>query len=244
MLKNLLKTLLASGLVATLLAFSPTLAATELTPFHAEYHLTFAIFTGDVSLDLRRDDTPGNYVYKMTTEARGLAKAVLRRPAIEKTYFSISDEHILPARYHLDDGRSGEENKTDITFIWGAGKAYSQHEGEDLTIPIEAGTLDRLSADISVIMSLRAGNEPGSYPRLDGEDIDVYKFKRLGKERLEVPAGTFDTVKFRRQRRGSSRSTLIWFAPEQDYLPVRIDQQKDGKTSVTMTALLLQPESS
>ena len=240
----MLRNLFTSGLLTTLLAFSATLAATELAPFHAEYELSYAIFSADVSFDLRRDDTPGHYVYKVTTKARGLAKAILRRKAIEKSHFSISDEHILPARYQLDDGLGGVENKTYITFVWGAGKAYSQHEGADLTIPIEAGTLDRLSADINVIMSLRAGNEPGSYPILDGEDIDIYEFKRVGEERLKVPAGTFNTVKFRRQRRGSSRSTLIWFAPEQDYLPVRIDQQKDGETSVTMTALLLQPESS
>jgi len=230
------------GLLACLLIFTlAPIRANELEPFHAEFKLKFAIFSGDVSLDLRPDEEPGHYTYEVITEARGLAKTVLRETAVETTSFALEGEEIIPEEYHLDDGRGKTENQTDIEFDWKAGKAYSRYEGEDLTTSIEPGVLDRLSADIVVIMALREGKSPGDYPVFDGEDIETYEFIRLGEESVSVPAGEFDAVKYRRQRPGSRRSTLIWYAPDQDYLPVKIEQQKDNKTSVTMVATLLQP---
>jgi hypothetical protein len=230
----------ALAILTMLLAPAITTAA-ELNTFHAEYVMSYAVFTGDVKIDLRQEDTPGSYSYKITTKARGLAKAIMHNKAVEKSQFTIDGNNIKPLSYHLDDGFSGKENKTDIKFDWDTGIAHSRYEGADLSKRLKTGTLDRLSADIIVIMALRAGIEPGGYPIFDGEDVDVYEFTKLGTERIKVQAGKFDTVKYRRQRAGSSRSTLIWYAPAQDYLPVRIDQQKDGKTSVTMTATQLRP---
>ncbi len=60
-------------------------------------------------------------------------------------------------------------------------------------------------------------------------------YEKLGTESVKTDAGTFDTVKYRRHRIGSSRSAVIWFAPELEYLPVQMQHFKGDKKTGTVT---------
>jgi hypothetical protein len=101
--------------------------------------------------------------------------------------------------------------------------------------------LDRLTADIAMIQKLRNGETPTGFDLVDRNEIRRYEYTLQGEETIKVPAGTFQTVKYLRNRPGSSRATLIWFAPGMDYLPVKIAQLKRGKSVIEMFATLLQP---
>ena len=51
------------------------------------------------------------------------------------------------------------------------------------------------------------------------------RFKVEGNEQITTPAGSFNAVKVVRDRgEKSSRKTWIWFAPELDYMIVKIHQ--------------------
>jgi hypothetical protein len=207
----------------------------ELQGFHAEYKLKYAIFSGDVLLDLRPSDQPDEYIYTALTNARGTARIVLSGTAKETSRFKYIEGKIQPVHYYLNNGMENEDSETDIQFDLAAGIAHAKHEGQEESYPIDSETLDRLSADIVAILELRAGRTPGAYEIADDDSIRTYNFELLGEEQIEVPAGKFHTLKFKRQRVGSSRSTLIWYAPEANYLAVRIEQLKRGKTKVTST---------
>jgi hypothetical protein len=215
-------------------------AGAELAGFHAEYKLKYSVLGGEMFLDLRQAIEKDTYTYEVRTKALGLTKIFLRGTAIEWSKFRVTATGLRPLHYLLDDGSGKEENKTDIRFDWDEGIAFSEHEGENFMIPIQDGTLDRLSADILVIMDLRAGRTPDTYAIANGDEVDIYGFEALGEEEIKVKAGTFRALKFKRQREGSSRSTLIWYAPDADYLPVRIELQKNGNTVMAMVATRLQ----
>jgi len=212
-----------------------------LSGFHAEYKAHYSVFSGTVILDLQPAGRKGEYLYEVHTKTHGLARIVRPGTALETSNFALIDGKIRPIRYQLDDGTKKVENDTDIRFDWEACVAHSNYKGEAKDIPIKPGILDRLSADIIVIMGLRAGHDPGSYEITDRNSVRTYAFEALGEETMKVPAGEFRTLKFKRQRPGSTRSTLIWYAPDMDYLPVRIEQQKHGKTAITLVATQLQP---
>jgi hypothetical protein len=207
----------------------------ELQGFHAEYKLKYSIFSGDVLLDLRHADQPNEYIYESRTDARGAASLVLSGTAKETSRFRYVDGRIQPLHYHLNDGMEEKDSETDIRFDWEAGVAHTKYEGAETEYPINSATLDRISADMLAILELRAGRTPGAYDIADDDSIRTYEFQLLGEEQIKVPAGEFHTLKFKRQRPGSSRSTLIWYAPEANYLAVRIEQQKRGKTKVIST---------
>ncbi len=124
-----------------------------------------------------------------------------------------------------------------MRFDWAALSADSVHEGEPATLTLDPEVRDRLSADLETILELRAGELPDTQVIAYRNAIRRYDLYPKGEETIETPAGTYATVKFLRQREGSKRSTMIWFAVDAGYLPVRIAQMKNNKTNVTMEAV-------
>jgi hypothetical protein len=223
---------------------TPLPAAEEITDssqrlesFHLDFEARYGILRGDITLDLETTDEPGLYHYEIVTRARGLARLVRSGTGRESSRFRYSIDGFQPVHYVREDGTDDSDNDSDIRFDWSEKIAHSVYEGEAKDIPIHTGMLDRLAADIIVINELRAGRNPTGYDIVDRNSVRRYEFTELGEEQMEVPAGTFDTVKYRRQRPGSSRSTLIWYAKDHNFLPIRIEQQKRGKTAITMVAM-------
>ena len=142
------------------------------------------------------------------------------------------DRKIRPSRKL---GRDQPTRDSHVDFDWPAGIATSLHDGERRQLTIKAGILDRLSADLAAILDLRQGKVLEGYDMVYRNEIRRYEFRFGGEEAIVTPAGTFSTLRYLRQRPGSRRSTIIWFAPELCYQPVKVEQQRDGKTRGTMT---------
>ena len=123
----------------------------------------YAGFSADVWTHLTAVENSDDYVYEVSTRARGLAKLVRSGTAIEKSRFTLTDSGLRPNSYHLDDGTKKVENDTDITFDWDTGMAHSIYKDEAKDFEITPGILDRLTADIAAMQKLRSGTEPGSY---------------------------------------------------------------------------------
>jgi len=244
---NLINIALRRFAVAALLASSAIAQAGtpgtvgELAGFHAEYEASYAGFKAEAVMDLRPADAPNEYVYEVVTRAIGFARLVRPGTGIERSRIAVTESGFAPISYQLDDGTEEVENDTDIDFNWETGIARSVYKGVTKDIDITAGMLDRLTADIAAINELRNNRAPGSYEITHRNDIRLYEFTPQGEEMVSVPAGQFKAVKYLRQRPGSSRATLIWFAPEADYLPVKIVQLKRGKSQIVMVATLLEP---
>ena len=183
----------------------------------------------------------GEYRYEVVTKARGMAKLVRSGTGIERSVFRLTADGLRPQSYHLDDGTAKLENDADIEFDWDNNVAHSVYVGEPMRIDLSPGILDRLTGDVAAIYALRNGTEPGQQQITDGESIDTIEFTPQGREKISVPAGTFECVKYLRQRPGSSRAAMIWYAVDAGYLPAKIEHLKRGKTNITMVAIRLQP---
>ncbi len=214
---------------------------TELAGFHAEYEASYAGLKAEAIMDLRATETPNEYVYQVVTRALGLARFIRPGTGTETSRIAFTGSGFIPISYQLDDGTEKLENDTDIQFDWEAGIAHSIYKGVAKDIEITEGVLDRLTADIAAIHALRNNQQPTSYEITARNSIRLYEFTPQGEETVSVPAGTFHAIKYLRQRPGSSRATLFWFAPEVDYLPVKIVQLKRGKSKIVMVATLLKP---
>jgi hypothetical protein len=90
---------------------------------------------------------------------------------------------------------------------------------------IPAGTLDKLASQLAMMLALRAGETDVTFNIADGGKLKEYRFRTVGQEMLELPAGTFETVKITKLRENRKRETYIWCAPALNYLPVRIWQR-------------------
>jgi len=218
-------------------------APATLSGFHTVYELRYSALRADATVDLKRSDMPNEYLYSITTKTRGLARLLRPGAASEIARFKYDENGFQPLSYNLDDGVAKAENDSDIQFDWQTGIATATHEIDTVELPITAGMLDRLTADIAAIQQLRNGETLTGFDLVDRNEIRRYEYTLQGEETIKVPAGTFRTLKYLRNRPGSSRATLIWFAPDIDYLPVKITQLKRGKSVIEMLATLLEPTS-
>lgn len=239
--KNFAGLCLVAALAATPSHAADEPAAAILNGFHTVYELRYSALRADATVDLKPGDIPNEYLYSVTTKTRGIARLLRPGAASEIARFRYDENGFQPLSYHLDDGVAKAENDSDIQFNWQTGIATATHEIETVELPITAGMLDRLTADIAAIQKLRNGEPLTGFDLVDRNEIRRYEYTLQGEETIKVPAGTFKTVKYLRNRPGSSRATLIWFAPDIAYLPVKITQLKRGKSVIEMLATLLEP---
>ena len=102
----------------------------------------------------------------------------------------------------------------------------NQVEGSLWEMEIPTGTIDKLASQLGVMLALRQDKVDVTFKVADGGRLKEYRFKVIGEETVEVPAGTFETVKITKLRDNKDRVTYVWCAPALNYLPVRIWQQE------------------
>ena len=98
--------------------------------------------------------------------------------------------------------------------------------------------LDRLSVTLppAVMNALRNGFETLELEVFDKDHVKTMRFTNEGTETLDTPMGEVETIRVRGETAsGSSRSSLTWFAPELDYVPVRLEQRKRGDLVARLT---------
>jgi hypothetical protein len=84
-----------------------------------------------------------------------------------------------------------------------------------------------------MMLALQQDKKDVTFNVADGGKLKEYRFKVVGQETLEVPAGTFATVKVTKLRNNKKRQTYVWCAPELNYLPVRIWQRETDDSVYT-----------
>jgi hypothetical protein len=72
--------------------------------------------------------------------------------------------------------------------------------------------------------------EPGPYRLVDDDGVEVYRYERLEDRPIETGIGVIAAQGYRQERDGSSRVTILMLAPELAFLPLRIEQIRDGET--------------
>jgi hypothetical protein len=98
----------------------------------------------------------------------------------------------------------------------------------EMTIP--AGTLDKLATQLGIMLELQNGASEKTFAVADGGKLKQYAFQAIGTETVELPAGSFETVKLHRVGDSTQKLTYIWCAPELHYLPVRILQRNEDQS--------------
>ncbi|MEN7341585.1 MAG: DUF3108 domain-containing protein [Pseudomonadota bacterium] len=192
------------------------------TPFIAVYSARISAARGETTMTLMpADDT--RYRFHSATEARGLARMLRSEPIVECSEFSMSRGGEWQAMtYTYRDGRKD----SDIAFDFDRGVATTRYRDESGVLDVPSKTTDRLLEQLLISRAIANDEALSTRQVVDRGSLQTIEWQFVGKERVRVDAGSFETVKYRRQREGSKRSSLIWFAPALDGLPVRIEQYR------------------
>lgn len=202
-----------------------------LKPFVAVYEAKATILGlgGEVTMRLAAGEEPGVWVFRTTSDPRGFANLVAGEE-VECSRFRYTDEGFQPLYYREDAG----DDSSSVDFRPAAGVAAATFKGIETTLELRPDALDRATEQIVVRHELATAEaELGPYTTIERNEYREIEYRPEGTGRVSSPAGTWDTVAFRRQRVGSRRSVLIHYAPALDWTPVQIEQFKEDKRQVT-----------
>ena len=225
---------------ALLLSLTLPLRAAEpagIAEYQAEYEVRYkgrrvadAVFSVTSNAD-------SEFIFRSSTRARGLLRLASPNPATDESRFRLENERLQPVGFHFVDGsRKGEDNFA-IAFDRAAGEIRVTRESGVQSLTLENDLLDRGTLQVAIMRDLAACKMPGPYRYVDDDGIAMSQYNRLDDLTAETGIGMLATVRFSQQREGSSRNTVLWLAPDFAFLPVRIEQFRNGELQ---TAFMLE----
>ncbi len=149
----------------------------------------------------------------------------------ESLHFRWEDNQVIPLSYRYKlSGLMIRNRERSIDFNRDTETVSGHFEDDKFQMELKENALDPLGYQLQLMQDLKAGKRETTYRVTSNGDYDESTFAVLGEESLNTALGELKTLKAQKVRDpGSKRETLMWFAPELDYLLVRLVQvESDG----------------
>ncbi|WP_428603461.1 DUF3108 domain-containing protein [Sedimenticola sp.] len=201
----------------------------SLKPYSAEYRVSkgsFVIGRATITLSLSSDD---RYTYRAFTAPVGLA-AVFRKDEItELSEGRLRNDQVIPSRYLYTHKRPKRTRQVNLDFNWRTGRVANRTPDSNWSMEIHEGTQDKFSQQLALSLALSRGEKSAEYQVADGGLLKSYRYTEISREPIRIESGHYQTIKLERNKGDKPSRTTLWFAPDLNFLPVRIAKhEKDG----------------
>ncbi|THB71731.1 MAG: DUF3108 domain-containing protein [Gammaproteobacteria bacterium] len=180
-----------------------------------------------------------SYTYSSKTEPVGLASLFSSETVTETSQGILKKNNFTPKTYTYKRAGGDRNQNTTITFDHAKKNATDVTNDKTTTLKIDNSITDRQIIQILLMNDMLAGSTKLEYKVINKQEIKPYSFRILEHETIETELGVFKTTPVVRKREGSSRETTLWLAHELYYLPVKIEQTKNGSTKFEMEIIKL-----
>lgn len=170
----------------------------------------------------RQDDGTWLYRFDVDSFLADIRESVILR---------WKNNRVIPLTYRYELSGLFLKNRTSsIDFDWENGVATGEHRGDSFSLELRDHSLDPLGYQLQLHQDIKAGKKEMAYHVIDKGSYDEDRFAIIGKESISTSQGQVQTLKAEKVRsEDSKRETLMWFAPEQEYLLMRLVQvEPDG----------------
>jgi hypothetical protein len=216
-----------AALLALLLAAGPG-AAEELSPYTASYQTSLLGMKVNLNRNLKRS---ADGTYTLTSAGKVLVAGLH-----EVSVFRVEEDRVIPKSFVYQV--TGLANRRrEVHFTPGSDTIRSLYKGQWYNLPYTDATLDRMSQQEQLRLSLLNDPTPGEDMTIrvaDGKRVKDYQLVYRGEETLDTPLGKVDTLHFERVHDDPDRKSDTWVAPAWDYLMVRTVHVEDGKPTELM----------
>jgi hypothetical protein len=202
----------------------------ELTPYAAQYKVKISVLSGKLATELRR--TEFGYSAVSTIRPAGIANVFMNGLIEESSWFTVSNNGVVPDRYSSVDTITKDQKAMDFRFDWHRNEVSGKIGDQNYVIPLDGPVHDRVSIQFELMLKLLHGSPADRYVMLNEEELRPIVVSNIGRKRVKVPFGSFNAVGIQHRTEDSSRLTTLWCAEELGFLPVIIEQHKNGKLRV------------
>lgn len=200
-----------------------------IAPFTAEYniiHKGSPVGTAVRELNYLAD---GKIHYSYNTEIEWLIFSDHRK---ESSVLSFNNNHVIPNHYLFERSGTGKDKRSEWKFIPEKNQAFVMEEDEDdhqIELDFSTQIQDKLSYHLQQRLDLIENPKQKHFVfeviQSSGRTKNyVYEFD--AEEELMLPYGSIKTIRLKREVVEKQRITYAWFAPELNYLLVRLNQIK------------------
>ncbi|MFV7770445.1 DUF3108 domain-containing protein [Shewanella marisflavi] len=205
-----------------------------LTPHTAEYQVNY----GSIELGKARYQLPAPednlYQYRFDSD---ISLLVLWDKRTVISTFKKQGEQLMPMRYTHSRSGTGSDYQEQAAYVLDQQLVHSHYKDERAKFPYTPDLYDPLMAQLQFRLDIMQGTDKLHYKMLKSGEIDEYDFKVIGKERMVLPSGTYETVKIEVVRDNDKRQTFFWMSPKLGYLPIRLTHFEKGDKQLDITLL-------
>jgi Protein of unknown function (DUF3108) len=144
--------------------------------------------------------------------------------------WNLLEQRVIPNHYHYKRKALGKGKEEEIKFDWINNTANSITRKKILTLDKAARIQDSLSYQLQLRQDLIDGKDKFEYTIANGKKFKKYRFDIVGSELLTTPLGDVKAVKVKRSDSNDGTATYAWFAPEFQYLLVRLQREENDST--------------
>jgi hypothetical protein len=223
------KSFLANCLL--MLVFLSPAAATDsqLYPeFTAVYDVRINGFpVAEASLSLHQLDN-GDYVYQRKLTSIGVASLFGKKVSSATSRWRFTDNRIQVLEFQSSSEDGDADDNLHLIFNWETARVKNVSTANPWQTKMPEGTLDKLVMQLALLFELRDGSTEFQYPVAHEGRIKQYRFKQIGKQKIKLPMGEYNSLVVERLDDDRDK-TRIWSVPELNYFPVRfLEHKKSG----------------
>jgi hypothetical protein len=215
-------------------------AAAMLTPHRARYNVSISVLGGTLTTDVT-EAGPG-FMSTSMIEPTGMSRIVARGVIQESSYFLADEDGVRPAQYRSIDTLSSDDKIINLDFDWREQVVTGSINDAEFRSELDGTVQDRVSLQYELMLDLLRGTASAEYSLLDGDELKLLQVRNIGTKEVKVPYGKFTTVGIQHSKKDSSRITTLWCAEELGYLPVIIEQHRDGKLRIRAVLTRYEPK--
>lgn len=205
-------------------------ASRGLAAYTAEYKVEISVLSGTLHTEVR--ETGSGFAARSVIRPKGIARLFMRGSIEEYSEFSLGDDGIRPHHYESVDTLSSDPARMNFDFDYDASAVTGHINDEEFRFEFDGPVHDRVSIQYELMHNLLNQESDGEYALLDGDELKELTVTNIGRRQVRVPFGKFEAIGIQHRAAESSRVSTLWCVEALGYLPVVIEQHRDGKLRV------------
>lgn len=202
----------------------------QLSPYTAEYKVKISVLSGKLTTEFRR--TPEGYVATSIITPSGLANVFLNGLVEETSWFGVAENGVVPDRYKSIDTLTKDQKEMSFQFDWENNEVSGNIADVQHVIPLPGPVQDRVSIQYELMYELMNGAPADNYIMMNEEELRPIFVSNIGTKTVKVPFGKFTAVGIQHRNEDSTKVSTLWCVEELGFIPVIIEQHRDGKLRV------------
>ncbi len=226
-------------LLALALFFSQVIQA-QIAPFHIRFTVgTDAITVA--STDLSLSPVNNHFQIRSLTRASGIFSLFNKDELIEVSEVDYKNNRYYPIEYQWINNQKNKTLTVNYNYDYPNKKIIHHKQDKDIVLPMQQDSYDPASIILAVadwvkrdFEQIKTQKQSRQFDYHDHNRAWIKIYQTAGEESLDLPWGELNAIKVEQIDHNEDTRITIWIAPEQGFIPVQIEQRKNGKLIARM----------